>query len=254
MSPVSAVLAIALAVGFTACGRIWYTPVLAVTDAGQDREGGTTDGSGGAGGDGAGGLDGDGAEAVADADARPTDAGGTTGAGGMDGGSEVGGAGADGGTSDAAVDVGAGAPCATGSYSGHLYAFCDGPLDWSTAEADCERKGMHLVRIDDAQENAFIEASAFAGVPAGSNSMTVWRWLGANDQATTGEWRWTDGTLFWLGGSKGMLQPGLYANWANNQPNSAGGLGNHCGAVEHDATIDWTDEACANVQPYICEQ
>jgi hypothetical protein len=227
-----AVLTTVLALGFTACGRIWYTPILSdAAEAGTDRDGG-----------------GDARGAVGGA----IGAGGTSGAGGMSG--VGGGVAVDGSTGDAGINVGAGAPCSSSSYGGHVYTFCDSPLDWSTAMADCELKGMHLLRIDDAQENAFIEGSAFGSVAAGANQIGVWRWLGADDQAVVGEWRWTDGTLFWVGGSNGTLQPGTYANWGGGQPNGAGGLGNHCASIEHDPTGDWGAEACTNQQSYVCEQ
>jgi hypothetical protein len=158
---------------------------------------------------------------------------------------------ADGGTPDA--NGAAGAPCTSNAFGAHAYAFCDGPLSWSDAEADCELKGMHLVRIDSMQENDWVNATAFAAVPAGSNLQPVWRWIGANDQAVQGEWRWVDGTLFFLGsGGSGSAQNGSYTNWAGGSP-SAGATTKFCGAMEHSFGL-WADALCAALQPYVCEQ
>jgi flagellin-like hook-associated protein FlgL len=57
-------------------------------------------------------------------------------------------------------------------------------------------------------------------------------WLGGNDVASEGDWRWTEGpegkanngigTSFWTGThSGGTLSPGMFETWANNQPDNA---------------------------------
>src|SRR6188474_1880461 len=95
-----------------ACGRIGYAPVSALSD------GSAADASGGAG----------------------SGIGGSGGASGAAG-SAVGAAGTGG-------NAGTGGGCATATFGGHTYAFCDGPLPWADAQADCVAKGMRLVRID----------------------------------------------------------------------------------------------------------
>jgi hypothetical protein len=148
------------------------------------------------------------------------------------------------------VDAGA---CPTAIFGGHTYAFCDGPLSWNDAQNDCVAKGMRLVRIDDAAENAWVQATAFANVPPNDNRLAVWRWLGATEIAVPGEWRWTDGTLFWLGGSNGSAQNGLYANWVSGSPKTTG-EDNFCGLMQHNAGGFWADDNCNGLQPYVCEQ
>jgi hypothetical protein len=140
--------------------------------------------------------------------------------------------------------------CTSGTFGAHAYAFCSSPLDRITARADCAAKGMHLVRIDDANENAWIESNAFVGVTR--DTLAVWRWLGATDQAVRGEWRWDDNdALFWLGQLQGTPQNGLYNNWVSGAPSNQN---NDCAAMQFNAGGFWTDAPCNSAQPYVCEQ
>ena len=116
------------------------------------------------------------------------------------------------------------------------------------ARSDCAAKGMRLVRVDDMAENSWLASVAFAGA---SSSAEYWSWLGASDLAVVGEWRWTDGALFWLGGSNGSAQSGLYANWLNNSPTDVGAA-TDCGILQYSSL--WRDLDCARLQPYACEQ
>ena len=108
---------------------------------------------------------------------------------------------------------------------------------------------MRLARIDDAAENDWVTMMAFAGIT--STSSIYWSWIGATDQAVVGEWRWTDGTLFWLGSSNGLAQGGLYQNWAAGSPPSTG-MATDCGILQH-ATY-WTDFDCTRLERYVCER
>jgi hypothetical protein len=108
---------------------------------------------------------------------------------------------------------------------------------------------MRLARIDDVAENTWARSMAFANVS--SISSVYWPWLGGTDQVVVGEWRWTDGALFWLGGSNGSAQGGLYANWVAGSP-TKGGAATDCAVLQH--ADFWTDFACTNVQPYLCER
>jgi hypothetical protein len=108
---------------------------------------------------------------------------------------------------------------------------------------------MRLVRIDDASENAWVHTTAFAGVVG--TSSTYWPWIGGTDQAVVGAWRWTDGALFWMGGSNGTAQGGLYTNWVAGAPTS-GGAATDCAILQSSAY--WTDSDCTRLEPYVCEQ
>ena len=108
---------------------------------------------------------------------------------------------------------------------------------------------MRLVRIDDVNENDWVTMMAFAGI--GSTSSTFWSWIGATDQAVVGEWRWTDGALFWLGSSNGAAQGGLYENWAAGSPPSTG-MATDCGILQWAGF--WTDFDCTRLERYVCER
>jgi hypothetical protein len=221
------------------CGRIGYGP-LSTGAAGATGTG--VGGSGAGGASGGAGTTGTGGGAGGMA--------GTTGRGGAGGGAggiDAGAAGA-GGLVDASL-VDAGPPCALAAFNGHDYEFCNGPVAWSDAENDCAAKGMRLVRIDDVSENTWVQATAFAGVA--STSSVYWPWIGATDLALTGAWRWTDGALFWMGGSNGTAPGGLYNNWVAGSPTS-GGAATDCAILQSAAY--WTDFDCTRLQPYVCER
>ena len=248
---VAAALLLSVAAG---CGRVGYDALGSSGIAGGPGVGGAGGASGGGwGGSAGGGTGGSGAFAGGGGiggssggrGGSSAGAGGSSGAGGATAGAGGGGAG---GTTGAGGGT-AGAACTPQTFSGHGYAFCFAPLAWTGASGDCAVKGMRLARIDDAAENTWMQSVAFAGIS--STSSIYWPWIGATDQAVVGEWRWSDGALFWLGGSNGSAQGGLYVNWVAGSPTS-GGAATDCGILQHGAF--WTDLGCSNMQPYVCEQ
>jgi hypothetical protein len=96
-------------------------------------------------------------------------------------------------------------------------------------------------------------ATAFANEDPSNNQSPIWRWLGATDLAVLGEWRWSDGALFWIGGQNGSPQNGLYSEWVAGAPTSNGGP-TDCGIMQHNTAGFWTDFDCTRLQPYVCEQ
>lgn len=87
-------------------------------------------------------------------------------------------------------------------------------------------------------------------MPAGANSQF---WLGATDQTVEGEWRWTDGSLFWLGENGGSAQNGLFSYWYFREPNNVGNMEN-CAVMEtKSAAGDWYDFSCTVARAYSCE-
>lgn len=163
------------------------------------------------------------------------------------GGTDTGGTGT-GGTGAAGSGAGGLGPtgCRTGTYGGHDYEMCDVAASHAAAAADCASRGSLLARIDDAAENAWVHSSIPAADQANNNT-SLWRWLGADDLAMLGEWRWADGTAFWTGGNKGMPTGGAYANWTKNQP-----LNPHCLAMQASDGF-WYAMDCAAARPYMCE-
>jgi hypothetical protein len=139
------------------------------------------------------------------------------------------------------------ADCSCASIQGHSYWFCNNLLPWAESETYCETQSMHLVRVDSSLENNFLmNSGATFGVFAYSGAVRI----GGSDQAVQGEWRWIDGTLFWLGGPTGAAQGGLFTNWESTSPSLSGTR--QCAALLSTGT--WQDRACKFVSPFICER
>jgi hypothetical protein len=217
-----------------ACGRIGYDPI----DAGGAGGRGGSLGTGGTGGTGAG-VGG----SAAGAGGSAAGAGGSAaGAGGSAAGT--------GGTTGGAGGAGGGSAisCFTDSFGGHQYQFCDAMVDWASARAECEGRGMRLVRLDDAAENTWIQATA---VFSASMFRRESLWLGGYEPTTDGDWHWTDGAAFWLGGVNGVAVGGLYTNWDTREPNNAVGP-EACLAMPLNGTV-WWDYQCTSPAYFACE-
>lgn len=185
--------------------------VNATAKAGNDAGGSATGGvtaNGGMGGDAKGG----------DSQGGANNAGGPNVAG--SGGSGLGGVPMSGGTGGA----GEVPTCRDGVYQGKTYRVCpQAGLDRAAAQAFCAGRGANLVELDDANEEAWLYEYV---VETGSI------WIGLNDIAQEGEWRWQDGSALGSG----------YASWASGQPNDSA-PGEDC-AVLHSGMGEWNDVAC----------
>jgi hypothetical protein len=232
--------ALVLVVGVAgACGRIGYDPIG--VDAGGPGSGGDGGGAGGAGpGGGAGGA------------GERGGAGGSGGVGGRGGAGGTGGAGGMGGVGDAGGvgggDGGAPISCASGTFGLHQYLFCDALVPWAIARTECETRGMRLVRVDDALENAWLFTNA---VFSASMTRREGLWLGGFEPTTDGDWRWTDGDPFWSGAASGMAVDGRFTNWEKSEPNNAVGP-EACLSMQLNGTT-WYDYACTTAQYFACE-
>jgi hypothetical protein len=130
----------------------------------------------------------------------------------------------------------------------------------------------YLARVDDAAENVriFQSVNANAGVltsvaPDGGGGRYVW--LGANDIATEGDWRWHDNNAaFWSGGPNGSAVGGLFNNWASlvgpgqTEPDNfpAGAAGQDAAGMSVNgyplgSAGQWNDIAATNTLPFVVE-
>lgn len=108
-------------------------------------------------------------------------------------------------------------------FGDNAYEFIAGTFSWDQANAAAQAQTFngvngHLVTITSAAENAFVL----------SLISTIDRsvWIGANDRAVEGVWRWVTGEQFWQGGSGGTVGPDVpYANWNLGQPDDFGASG-----------------------------
>ncbi len=102
--------------------------------------------------------------------------------------------------------------------TGSFYSYVSGAATAPTAFANAAATNLngvagHIVHVTSAAENAYIDT--LTGTAA--------TWLGGQDTAVEGEWRWIggklDGELFWLGNVGGSAQNGYYENFNANEPN-----------------------------------
>ncbi|SFM33040.1 PKD domain-containing protein [Methanolobus profundi] len=110
----------------------------------------------------------------------------------------------------------------TGHYYESVYNVSS--ISWTDAKDAAEARSLsgmqgYLATILTEDESAFLESKA----PDNA-------WIGANDAAVEGEWRWVtgpenvtgEGTLFYYQGNSTTL-PGFYTNWNTGEPNDSGG-------------------------------
>jgi hypothetical protein len=129
--------------------------------------------------------------------------------------------------------------CTATSFAGHDYWFCPTERSWASARSKCETAGSNLVRIDSTAENDFVRAGISGEL-----------WIGANDLAVEGVWRWTFGnSQFWAGDDNGTPTAGLFNRWDSSQPNNLGG--EDCAQMQPDG--EWLDDDCNDTERYVCE-
>ena len=125
-----------------------------------------------------------------------------------------------------------GGTCTQLENVGSTYLFCDDEQTWVDAADACATLGFHLVQIDDALENDFVDASS------DDISEDYW-WLGLNDRAV-------EDTFVWDGGGVSG-----YLNWQPGQPNANGEQDCTNTNIWDDGT--WNDADCDEESRYVCE-
>jgi hypothetical protein len=100
---------------------------------------------------------------------------------------------------------------------------------WADARDECVALQATLVKVETADEDAFI------GTLLGVNL-----WLGASDTATENVFVWTDGT------------PIEFGNWGADQPDRFPGP--DCVEKRITAGRQWFDQPCDNVRAFVCER
>ncbi len=206
--------------------------------AGETGMGGTP-GTGGTGGSAGAGTGGAGGQTGGAAGAGTGGAGGAGGSGGAAGGAGAGGV--PGGPSVCVPD----ADCTCVDNGGSEYRFCITEATYQDALTSCESAGMALVRVDDQAENDWLlaEFSSLGLFLAVSQPMVF---LGGTDAAVDGEWRWSDGEVFW-NQTDGAV---LYTNWWPYFPKP--GMPGDCVGMLEDGT--WAERDCASSNvTFACE-
>lgn len=131
------------------------------------------------------------------------------------------------------------------SENGHLYEYISvsGGINWVDANVAAgllTRYGAtgYLTTITSSNENDFAAARLLGD-----------GWMGANDVAVEGAWRWVtgpeSGTNFWNGNGSGSPASGAYANWNTTEPNDSGSA-EDCGQfLSGGVSGKWNDLPCS---------
>ena len=134
---------------------------------------------------------------------------------------------------DGVRDDSSACPCNL-EYSGDSpYLFCESSENWADAQAECEFYDYHLVTINSADENSWVDSTA------DSLSTDKW-WVGFNDIDSEGYFVWEDGSST------------TYTNWELDEPNNLDG-GEDCVVLNRFVDQTWNDEKCSHSFYYICE-
>lgn len=92
-------------------------------------------------------------------------------------------------------------------YNGHSYVLTTTAKNWTDAEIEAQSRRGHLVTINDAAEQAFLESAFLTGDLA-----TRPVWIGLNDLSNEGNFVWASG------------EPVTYTNWQPGDPNNGAGF------------------------------
>ncbi|MCB9592687.1 MAG: C-type lectin domain-containing protein [Sandaracinaceae bacterium] len=138
-------------------------------------------------------------------------------------------------------DGGADCGCTRRERMGHSYLFCNNWLDrkrWTNARDWCRGTGYDLVVVDDAAEQAWLDANV--------GDMGASYWIGANDRSTEGSWQWS---------RAGAAV--TYSNWNSGEPNNSSN--EDCAVLNpYDTGASgvgggWNDTDCNDDNRYVCE-
>ena len=137
---------------------------------------------------------------------------------------------------DGTADSSSLCPCNIEYRSGdttHPYLFCTSTKKWTQARDYCEAYGYAMVTVNNAPEDAWVNATA------DSHSTDEW-WIGFNDRGSENTWVWHSG------------ESASYTRWASGQPDDH--HGEDCAEINrwHPAQT-WNDNDCNNHERFVCE-
>lgn len=122
--------------------------------------------------------------------------------------------------------------------NGHAYIVVRSSMTWHQAEVAAQTYTFggqtgYLATITSAQENAFI----YNNLPTANRT----GWLGANDEAVEGTWRWQTGPE-----TGDVLS---YTNWNENEPNNQ----SNEDCMQFVTGGRWNDVTCSTPRPFVVE-
>lgn len=126
-------------------------------------------------------------------------------------------------------------PQAAKTFRKNKYLVITEKATWHHAKVVCEKLGGHLVRVDDDEEQKFLEKLATAAGPTGKS-----HWIDASDEEAESKWH------------NSLGQPLPYTNWDNGQPNNDNSI-QHNAAMRRDLDWKWNDDVSSMRARFICE-
>ncbi|XP_055619973.1 perlucin-like [Toxorhynchites rutilus septentrionalis] len=131
-------------------------------------------------------------------------------------------------------------PCgaSSGLWKNFLIPYSE--ANWFEAVSYCSEIGMSILQISSKYDNKDLQDWLNEN---GEESAASY-WIGANDLATSGVYRWG------LTNKRASL-----TQWASGEPNSATIRGEieHCVEIRAD-TLEWNDSLCSKQLKFICEK
>ena len=139
----------------------------------------------------------------------------------------------------AAEDAACSATCEGTFVDGTSYMSCLAAASFDDAEAACRQNGMHLVKIDDEQENATVLGLA----------LDDYVWIGGSNRDEERVHAWLDGTTFYAAGAP---VSGVYQNFGVSDPASNAEL--RCVQLREQSAGTWSMWRCSGAQSFVCER
>jgi len=134
--------------------------------------------------------------------------------------------------------------CETGwmEYEDNCFQFSDPekPVNWTTANKDCQTRGGFLASIHSQYQDAYVFAQSARVVGD--------VWIGFHDQTEYERWSWADNSVV------------SYTNWAPGEPNHGGGDSSGPDQSTEDCTVIqtqndlWNDLSCSTERTFVCSK
>ncbi|KAM4631401.1 CD209 antigen-like protein 2 [Polymixia lowei] len=129
-------------------------------------------------------------------------------------------------------------------HRGTCYYFSNIPADWEESRKDCQGKGGDLVKIENEQEQKFLEMKLRDKMAFDEDKF----WIGLTDSKEESKWLWVDETPL----------DTRYTFWSGNEPDDFGpSPGEDCVRMGERGGSNlkcWFDSPCSMPQKSICEK
>jgi hypothetical protein len=136
-------------------------------------------------------------------------------------------------------DAGCSETCQGSFVGGSAYMSCLAAADFDDAEAACQANGMHLVKIDSADENATVLSLA----------PDDYVWIGGSSRDDPSVYAWLDGTPFY---ASGAAVGATYQNFGASEPSKDSEL--RCVQLREQGAGTWSMWRCSGMQSFVCER